>query len=180
MTYLARRRRELKSDQIDVQRKIDIINPIVVYFDGLCEPKNPGGVATYGVVVKSEGKTIFEGSGLAYAKPWTDEASNNVAEYSALIHALEWLRKNDLLASPIIVRGDSRLIINQMEGVFKVKAMRILALHQRASKLLSEFKNLHLEWVDRSRNAEADRLSRFAYRKFNEKSAPSWREANSF
>jgi ribonuclease HI len=177
---LVRQRRESKSEQIDVQRKIDLIDPIVVYFDGLCEPKNPGGIATYGVVVKKEGKIIFEGSGLAYAKPWTDEASNNVAEYSALIHALEWLRKNEMQASPIIVRGDSRLIINQMRGVFKVKARRIFALHERASKLLSEFKNLHLEWVDRSRNAEADRLSRFAYHKFNKKSAPSWREGNSF
>ena len=177
---MIRQRRESKSDHIDTQRKIDFIDPIIVYFDGLCEPKNPGGVATYGVVVKKEGMTIFEGSGLAYAKPWTDEASNNVAEYSALIHALEWLRKNEMEASPMIVRGDSRLIINQMKGVFKVKARRILELHQRASKLLSEFKNLRLEWVDRSRNAEADRLSRFAYRKYKKKSAPSWREANSF
>jgi len=157
-----------------------IDDPYIVYFDGLCEPKNPGGVATYGVVVKKEGKTIFEGSGLAFAKPWTDEASNNVAEYSALIRALEWLRKHEMQASPIIVRGDSRLIINQMSGLFKVKAKRILELHQRASKLLSEFKDLHLEWVDRSRNSEADRLSRFAYYKFKKKPAPTWREANSF
>ncbi|HXQ92874.1 MAG TPA: ribonuclease HI [Nitrososphaerales archaeon] len=177
---MIRQRRESKSDQAEAQLRIDFTDPYIVYFDGLCEPKNPGGVATYGVVVKKEGRTIFEDFGLAYAKPWTDEASNNVAEYSALIHALEWLRGNELQASPIIVRGDSRLIINQMKGAFKVKARRILELHQRASRLLSEFKNLHLEWVDRSRNAQADRLSRFAYHKFKKKSLPSWREANSF
>ena len=173
---MVRQRHEPTSDQ----EKIDFTDPIVVYFDGLCEPKNPGGVATYGVIVKKDGATIFESSGLAYAKPWTDEASNNVAEYSALIHALEWLRKNEMQASPIIIRGDSRLIINQVRGVFKVKAKRILELHKRAARLLSEFKNVHLEWVDRSRNAEADRLSRIAYRRYAKKSAPTWNEANTF
>ncbi len=143
----------------------------VAYFDGLCEPVNPGGVATYGVVIKKDGVTVFEDSGLAFAKPWTQEATNNVAEYSAAIHALEWLKKNGLEDSDSVLRGDSRLIINQLRGAFKVKAKRIVDLHRRASKLLSEFNNLRLEWVDRSKNSEADRLSRLAYRKYRMESA---------
>ena len=66
----------------------------------------------------------------------------------------------------MILRGDSRLIINQLRGKFKVKAARIKGLHERAAKLLSEFHNLKLEWVERSKNSEADRLSRVAYRKY--------------
>jgi ribonuclease HI len=170
----------LKPLEPAIQQRIDFSDPYIVYFDGLCEPRNPGGVATYGLVVKKEGRTIFEGFGLAYARPWTNEASNNVAEYSALIHALEWLRKNELQGLPIIVRGDSRLIINQLSGVFKVKASRIIELYRRASKLLTEFKNLKLEWVERSLNSEADRLSRLAYHKFRRKSQAVASEANSF
>lgn len=139
---------------------------IIAYFDGLCEPVNPRGVATYGIVIQKEGKVLFEESGLAFAKPWSMEASNNVAEYSAAIRALEWLKANGFTASPIVLRGDSRLIINQLKGKFKIKAPRLKELHARASKLAKEFKNLGLEWVDRSRNAEADRLSRIAYRKY--------------
>lgn len=139
---------------------------IFVYFDGLCEPKNPGGVATFGVVVKRGEETIFEDSGIAFAEPWTAEASNNVAEYSAIIHGLEWLDLNHLNSSCIVLRGDSRLVVNQLLGLFKVKAMRIVELYQRAVKLLARFKDIHIEWVERSKNKEADLLSRIAYSKY--------------
>jgi ribonuclease HI len=141
-----------------------------VYFDGLCEPKNPGGVATFGLVVKRHGKVVFQQADLAYAKPWTNEASNNVAEYSAVIRALEWLKSEKLQSSCIALIGDSRLIINQLNGTFKVKAVRIVELHLRAMKLLFEFKDIHLQWVDRSKNKEADLLSRLAYARFMKRS----------
>jgi ribonuclease HI len=164
------------------QTMIDWSDGYVAYFDGLCEPINPGGVATFGVVVKKSGKTVFEQSGLAFAKPWTDEASNNVAEYSAAIHALEWLKSNGLQNETAVLRGDSRLIINQLKGGYKVKAKRIIELHRRASKLVAEFTRLKLEWVDRSRNSEADGLSRLAYRRFRSESAKrkEMRDTNSF
>ncbi|MDA4112270.1 MAG: ribonuclease HI [Thaumarchaeota archaeon] len=138
----------------------------IVYFDGLCEPRNPGGVATYGVVVKERGKTVFQEAGLALAKPWTSEASNNVAEYSALIQGLQWLKNNNLQNSSTLIRGDSRLIINQMRGLFKVKAKRLVELHLTAVRLQSEFKDIHFEWIDRSLNKEADLLSRVAYSRY--------------
>ncbi len=58
------------------------------YFDGLCEPCNPGGVATWGYVLKRDGETIEADSGIA-CEPFSGNASNNVAEYSALIRLLE-------------------------------------------------------------------------------------------
>jgi ribonuclease HI len=139
---------------------------LYVYFDGLCEPKNPGGVATYGLVIQKKGKTIFEDCGLAYAKPFSDDASNNVAEYSAVLRGLEWLEKNTDFAATIVIRGDSRLIVNQLRGEYKVKSPRLVELHHRAKKLLSKFSNLRIEWVDRSLNQEADQLSRIAYKKY--------------
>jgi ribonuclease HI len=148
------------------QRTVDWTDPYVAYFDGLCEPVNPGGIATYGIVIKKDGKTVFEDSGLAFAKPWTTEASNNVAEYSAAIRALEWLKENGLQDSPAVLVGDSRLIINQLKGTFKVKAKRIIELHKQASQMLESFTKMRLLWVERARNSEADRLSRFAYHKY--------------
>jgi ribonuclease HI len=138
---------------------------ICLNFDGLCEPVNPGGIATYGVVVQKGRVHLLEDSGLAFAKPWSGEASNNVAEYSALIKGLEWLQANGFTNSQIVVRGDSSLVINQINGRFKVKAKRIVDLHKRARDLIQQFHNLRFEWVDRSKNKEADHLSREAYRR---------------
>ena len=119
--------------------------------------------------MKKEKETIHEESGLAFAKPWTMEASNNVAEYSAIIHGLEWLDRNHLNSSCIVLRGDSKLVINQLKGLFKVKAIRIVELYQRAVKLLSRFQDVHIEWVERSENKEADLLSRIAYSRYSKK-----------
>lgn len=140
--------------------------PLYVYFDGLCEPRNPGGVATYGIVIQQGNETIHEESGLADAKPYSQDASNNVAEYSAIIRALEYLDKNSLTGSEIVLRGDSRLIINQLTGVYKVKSLRIIDLHHTAKKLIQKFKNLRMEWVNRELNQEADELSRIAYKRY--------------
>ncbi len=109
---------------------------------------------------------IFEEGGLARAKPWSSEASNNVAEYSAILRGLEWLLDNGHSNSKIIVRGDSRIVINQLNGTFKIKAPRLLELYHDAKATLSKFQNLKIEWVERSRNSEADLLSRIAYKKY--------------
>lgn len=148
-------------------RKTDQSEEIIVHFDGLCEPKNPGGVATYGVVISRNSKKIHEEYGLAFVEPWTKEASNNVAEYSGFIRALEWLETHGYQDCSITVRGDSKLIINQLNGLFKVKAVRIVELYHRAMELISHFKNIKLEWVDRSLNKEADLMSRIAYSKYS-------------
>jgi ribonuclease HI len=147
-------------------RKTEPSEKIFLNFDGLCEPKNPGGVATYGVVVREGNKIIFEEHGLARAKPWSEEASNNVAEYSALLRGLEWLLQSGLVSRAIVVRGDSRIVINQLNGTFKIKAPRLLELYHDAKALLSNFRDLKVEWVDRSENSEADLQSRIAYRNF--------------
>jgi ribonuclease HI len=145
---------------------------IYLNFDGLCEPRNPGGIATYGVIIRKGKVHLLEDNGLAISEPWSHEASNNVAEYSALIRGLEWLKNHKMLDSKVVVRGDSSLVINQLRGTFKVKAIRIVELFKRAKELLNEFKDLRIEWVDRSQNKEADLLSRIAYARFKKKYPP--------
>jgi len=133
------------------------------YFDGLCEP-NPGGVATYGFVVKRDGKKIHEGHGLA-GTPKTPQATNNVAEYTGLIRALEWLLSQKT-KEPIVIRGDSDLIIKQVKGEYKVKSGLLAPLHGQVKELLEKLPALTIEWIQRERNADADRLTNLAYAEY--------------
>lgn len=136
------------------------------YFDGLCDP-NPGGVATYGFLVKRGGKKIHEGHGLA-CPPKTPQATNNVAEYMGVIQALDWLVKQKP-KGPVIVRGDSDLVIRQLKGEWKVKSSLLAPLHRRAADLAAEIPDLTFEWIPRERNSEADRLTNIAYAEFTGK-----------
>ena len=136
---------------------------IEAYFDGLCEP-NPGGVATYGFVIKRDGKKFHEGHGLA-GTPKSSQATNNVAEYTGLIKALEWLLAQKP-SGPIVVRGDSDLVIKQVQGLYKVKSPLLAPLHGRVKELLEQLPEIAFEWVQRDRNADADRLTNLAYAEY--------------
>ena len=89
---------------------------IVVYVDGLCEPVNPGGTATYGYTVRNE-TDVVRRFGVVGHGP---RMSNNVAEYAALCEALNFLVSKKLITIPTEVRSDSRLLVNQMNGHWKV------------------------------------------------------------
>lgn len=140
---------------------------IEAYFDGLCEP-NPGGVATYGFVVKKDGKKVHEGHGLA-GTPKSPQATNNVAEYTGLVKALEWLLAQKTPGA-ILVRGDSDLVIKQVQGIFKVKSPLLAPLHGRVKELLEDLPDVTFEWIPRERNADADRLTNLAYAEYTGKS----------
>lgn len=135
---------------------------IHVYFDGLCQPINPGGIACYAFLIKSESKVLHKDRGLA-AEPFSKGATNNVAEYTALVKALEWLVSNNKEREPVRVKGDSKLVISQMMGEFKVKAKGIVPLFQKAALLTKKFSDISFQWVPREENREADKLSEEAY-----------------
>jgi ribonuclease HI len=141
---------------------------IEAYFDGLCEPKNPGGVATFGFVVYRDGKRVHEGSGLA-AAPFSSEATNNVAEYTGLLRALEWLVAQGLQKEKTLVRGDSELVIRQLKGEYKVKSPLLAPLYRKVRELEPEFKALAFEWIPREKNREADQLTNLAYADYSGK-----------
>lgn len=140
---------------------------IEAYFDGLCDP-NPGGVATYGFLIKRDGKKVDEGHGLA-GTPKTPQATNNVAEYTGLIRALEWLVAHKI-KDEVVVRGDSDLVIRQVKGEYKVKSALLAPLHGQVRELLEGLPNVRFEWVQRERNADADRLTNLAYAEYTGKS----------
>ena|SRR5438552_3507081 len=128
---------------------------IVAHFDGSCDP-NPGGRCTYGFVVRRDGRTIHEGRGIA--APPGPGATNNVAEYTGCIRALEWLRY-EKSGEPIVLRGDSELVLKQLQGRYRVRSPLLAPLYWRACDLLKELPKLRLEWVPREHNTDADRLA---------------------
>jgi ribonuclease HI len=135
---------------------------IEVYFDGLCQPVNPGGIACYAFVVKSSGKTMHSEYGVA-GEPFSKDSTNNVAEYTALAKALEWLAANNLASSKVVINSDSQLVVNQLQGNYKVKGKRIIPLYKQVLLLRAKFPDIEIKWVPREKNREADRLTNIAY-----------------
>jgi len=151
--------------------ELEYIQNIEVYFDGLCEPRNPNGIGTYGFVIYDNRSPdsrvkIYEGYGVVGAGCLGDDVTNNVAEYTALIKALEWLVENNLTGKLVEVKGDSQLTIRQLNGIYAVRSPRIIPLYNRVVELVEKFKSIRFIWVPREYNEEADSLSRRAYRDF--------------
>ena len=135
---------------------------IEVYFDGLCQPINPGGISCYAFVVKSDGGTIYSDYGIA-VEPFSKDSTNNVAEYTALVKALEWLLENNLSSTKVEIKSDSQLVVNQLTGDYKVKSKRIMSLYKQVLLLKSKFEDIQIKWVPREKNREADSLTNKAY-----------------
>lgn len=116
-------------------------------------------MATYGFVI--DGPDLHhEGRGLA-SPPWSPESTNNVAEYTGAVRALEWMVAGGV-SGPLLLIGDSQLVLRQMQGVYRVRAAPLRALHERLATLCGRFSAVELRWVPRERNREADRLSKQA------------------
>jgi ribonuclease HI len=136
---------------------------LTIFIDGACEPVNPKGVATYAYIIEDgEGNRIAADSGLA-VEPWSDRATNNVAEYTALIMALKKVLELGLQHSQIEVKSDSQLIVNQSTGKWQVNSALLQPLNYEARQLLSQLGDLRIQWVPREQNEEADALTKGAY-----------------
>ncbi len=137
---------------------------IEVYFDGLCQPINPGGISCYAFIVKKGERSIYSDYGVA-GDPYSENSSNNVAEYTALLKALQWLLANNLGSTKVVVKSDSQLIVNQLAGDYRVKAKRIIPLYKQVLILKRKFQDIQIMWIPREQNREADRLTNKAYNK---------------
>jgi ribonuclease HI len=112
---------------------------------------NPG-PAGIGVEITDD-----DGAVVAEIAEGIGETTNNVAEYTAAIRGLE--RARELGATEVLLRSDSRLLIEQLAGHWKVKNPVLQQLHRQARALLGAFERVRLEHVRRERNVEADRLA---------------------
>lgn len=113
---------------------------------------NPG-PAGYGSVVWNADRSTV----LAESKQAIGRATNNVAEYRGLIAGLEEATR--LGATEVAVCMDSKLVVEQMAGRWKVKHPALAELHAEARALAAGFEQIGYRWIPREKNSHADRLA---------------------
>jgi ribonuclease HI len=134
----------------------------LLQFDGASEP-NPGPSGS-AYVIFSPIETNEEGD--QYREPiqegftYLPKATNNEAEYTALILGLT--KALELGITELDVEGDSNLVVQQVQGLWKVKTASLVPLQSKANKLLWKFKKWTVKHVYREENTDADRLSKEA------------------
>jgi ribonuclease H / adenosylcobalamin/alpha-ribazole phosphatase len=116
---------------------------------------NPG-PAGYGAVVWTADRETV----LAETKQAIGHATNNVAEYRGLIAGLEEAVK--LGATEVDVRMDSKLVVEQMSGRWKVKHPDLRSLFEQAMAVATTFEQISYAWIPREENSHADRLANAA------------------
>lgn len=129
-------------------------NNYVIYTDGGAR-SNPGPAACAFVVKDKTEKVIFQGS------QYLGRATNNEAEYFGVILALNWLttRKDQLINSKLIFFLDSKLVVNQLNSLYKIKNTRLKALVLKIKVLESQIKHvITYQSIPREQNQLADKL----------------------
>jgi len=126
---------------------------LVAYIDGGARG-NPG-PAGFGVRIEKADGTLIE----EFAES-IGTATNNVAEYRALLAALEWAAHHG--RNQLHVRSDSLLLVQQMLGNYRVKNAGLQPLHAKARLFAHQIGRVTFEHVGRSLNAHADRLANSA------------------
>jgi ribonuclease HI len=133
------------------------IATLIMYSDGAARG-NPG-PAGVGVVLMDESGNIVDS-----AAEYIGEATNNVAEYTALITGLN--RASEFGAETIKVFLDSELLVRQLNGVYRVKNSGLKPLFAEAQALIGRYRRVDIAHVPREKNREADKLANEAIDKF--------------
>jgi ribonuclease HI len=121
-----------------------------IHIDGASRG-NPGD-AGFGVFVADEA-----GGPVAELYGYIGRATNNVAEYEALLHALRYALERG--ARRVRVFSDSELVVKQIDGRYRVKHPDMQPLHRQAKELLRKFDLASVTHVRREQNKDADRLA---------------------
>ncbi|MFA6384369.1 MAG: ribonuclease HI family protein [Candidatus Omnitrophota bacterium] len=111
---------------------------------------NPG-PSGIGIIIIKDGCVIRE------IGRFIGSATNNIAEYTALLHALQ--EGLLLKADAIRIKSDSELLCRQMKKEYKVKSPNIIGLYTQAVNLLTGFKEVSFQHIPREQNAPADKLA---------------------
>ena len=122
---------------------------LLLYTDGGSRG-NPGPSGIGVIILDAKRKKIKE------ACKYIGEATNNIAEYSALVYGLEEAARLD--ADEVIVYMDSELLAKQLSGEYRVKDEGMKALFEKALGILKHFKSFEIKHIAREKNKEADKL----------------------
>ncbi|UCD84149.1 MAG: ribonuclease HI family protein [Deltaproteobacteria bacterium] len=123
---------------------------VLIYIDGASRG-NPGESGAAAILKDGSGKVLGKTS------KYLGEATNNVAEYQALLLGLKEAKK--LGAKKISIYSDSELLIKQMEGEYRVKSESLKDLFRKAIKELKKFPQTAFSHIPRENNKEADKLA---------------------
>ena len=131
------------------------IKRVVIFTDGASQG-NPGPAAIGATIEDEQGKLIT-----TISQP-IDQATNNQAEYQAVIAALE--RAISLGANQVDMHSDSELVVRQINGRYRVKKTSLKPLHQQVKQLQSSAEGFIITHIPRRQNREADILASNALR----------------
>jgi ribonuclease HI len=136
----------------------------IIYTDGASKG-NPG-PAGAGWIIEKRGTSLGARKG-----KFLGLATNNEAEYQALILALE--EALALGADTIKVYMDSELLVRQLNGLYKVRSPKLVSYYEKSRELLSKFIKYAIIHINREANREADRLANYAIREYRKTSGSS-------
>jgi ribonuclease HI len=123
---------------------------LVAHIDGGARG-NPG-PAGYGVVLED-----VEGRPVATLSKYLGRQTNNYAEYSGLLAALEFAARHEFKALKVL--SDSELLVRQIKGIYQVRHPVLRKLYDQAQRIIGELQWFQIEHVRRERNREADALA---------------------
>lgn len=122
-----------------------------IYIDGSCRGNGgPDSIGGIGVAIYRDDKLVG-----SLALRMFQPATNNEAEYYALLRAMTLVPKND----EVLIYSDSKLVVNQVNGKWKAKEARLNRLKEKAQELLKQFTKVTLKWVPRTQNKLANKLA---------------------
>lgn len=125
----------------------------IIYFCGNCLPDSSCGIATYGFIIKEKKNVILKEKGVALEESGTC----SIAEYTGLIKALE--RAIELGYSNVKIYGDSMFVINQLNSKSNIRSTNLFSLYKKTVNLLKKFNSWNIQWIEKNKNAESDKLS---------------------
>lgn len=129
--------------------------------DGACIPKNPGGIPVWGFLLLRDNIPIDTKGGPAGAES-SPRATNNVAEYEALINALGQIKRLGWDQDKIVVYTDSLILHNQLKDERKV-GPELLPWFKKAKALVNGFPFFEVRKIPRNLNRVAHRATKAAY-----------------
>ncbi len=126
---------------------------VIIFTDGAAR-NNPGPAAIGAIIRDTEGNSIN-----SISRP-IGNTTNNQAEYRAVIAALEYALRSGI--SQVSMYSDSELIVNQINGQYRVKEATLKPLYQRVKHLQLQLESFKITHVPREQNEEANRLANMA------------------
>jgi len=149
----------------ETEERMSKSSGLTINIDGAARG-NPG-PAAFAYVITRDGELLSEEAGCL------GPATNNLAEYTALVRALE--KAAELGDGRLLIRSDSELLVKQMNGLYRVKNPQLKILYDQAQELRDQFVSVSIVHVRRADNRDADRLCNEALDGVRESAEPAAR-----